>query len=136
MIKPSIALFVPTYTPFIERKFLTLTNAIGNPRLEDEYARIEWRNTKIRLRVALKFLRKRGNWKLFMVHFFFTDHLGHLYRGNTLRMFRIYVIAARIARLFRKVVPLNTSFLIVSDHGMKVIPSTKYVTIAITAFTQ
>ncbi|RLF18378.1 MAG: hypothetical protein DRZ82_08360 [Thermoprotei archaeon] len=126
VVKPSIALFVPTYTPFIERKFLTLTNAIGNPRLEDEYTRIVWRNMKIRLRVALKFLRKCSNWKLFMVHFFFTDQLGHLYRGNTLKMFRIYIIAARIARLFKKICPPNTLFLIVSDHGMKVIPGTKY----------
>ena len=118
-IKPSIALFVPTYTPFTERKFVTLVNAIGNPAMERLYVYHEYKNLKKQINILFRNLKRRLPWRLFMVYFSFTDHLGHLYRGNLSKMRRIYALADRLAHSVKSFLPEDALFLIISDHGMR-----------------
>lgn len=67
-----------------------------------------------------------GGWNLFMVHFMFTDLLGHIFFGNLTKMFGVYIKAEELVEEVKEIIGPETLLLIVSDHGMKTFGKGKY----------
>jgi len=114
VIKPSVALFIPTFSEPFEIRY-ELSNAFN--RGLDAYIKKIWEVHKFREHEFLKCLDK--DWKLCMCWFDLADLLGHIFIvKNPLKLLKGYLELNKIAKIARS--RLNkTIILIVSDHGME-----------------
>lgn len=114
-IKPSIAIDVPTYNEPTEY-FMRMSQSVskGIDSFEREALRI------FRERKTKTLERINDPWRLFMTYFKIADFWGHLYyvrRPSILR--ELYNSLDATARDLKMLIPKNTVFLIISDHGME-----------------
>ena len=118
-VKPSIALFVPAYNPNTQ-KDRNLQDAMSTGNLEKIERVIneahEWRVHKV-----LNIIKKTsGKWCLFMACFGLADWVGHVWIVKHIKKVKkAYQKLNMLAYNLKRLVPENTIFLIVSDHGMQ-----------------
>lgn len=126
IIPNSKALSVPPYQQWInEETRCLMKQAIDNPRRIDALEDYLWKVFERKKEKCLKIIGRR-DWNLFMVHFMFTDLLGHVYAGNSARIFEVYIEVERFIEDVKKILPKEALHLVVSDHGMKTIGEGTY----------
>jgi len=95
-------------------------NMISNTLKSDlaSVPRVLWYIYKLRKREMLR--RIHDDWKLFGAYFEIADTLGHLYMGKRpLRLLRVYLELNKLVKELKTVLPDDTAFIIVADHGMR-----------------
>jgi len=113
------ALSVPPYQKWIARETqLLLKEAIEKEEKRSVFEEHVW-NVFEQKRGKCISIISEDRWNLFMVHFMFTDLLGHIYAGNLTKMFGVYIRAEQLVEDLKKIIGDETLLLIVSDHGMK-----------------
>lgn len=119
IIPNSRAFSVPPYQEWISNETQRLMKeAINNPKRVGAFEEHVWKVSERKRKKCLKIVRQH-DWKLFMMHFIFTDLLGHFFVGNSARMFEVYSEAERFVDNVAKILPKKTLLIVVSDHGMK-----------------
>ena len=117
MVKPSIAVNVPPYNDPTEYHAI-LRDAAS--RGLSEYLKAIWRVHEMRVRDTLRALEEAGEWRLFMTWLDLADLLGHTCMGRRrLELMRGYMELNKLAGRLQGMVPRDTVFLIISDHGMR-----------------
>jgi len=121
VVKPSIPLFIPAYNE-PEKIHEILTEVFERGGLK-AYIRIIWKIHEWRKRALFSTLEGKRDWKLFMVWFDIADLIGHTcIKRNRAMLLKAYLDLNRMAGRLQKMVPNDTVFLIVSDHGMQAVP--------------
>lgn len=124
-IPKAIALSVPPYQTWRDPKTIGLMKEVlDGKETKNNFEKQVWRVFKKKREKYLKILS--GNWNLFMTHFIFTDMIGHMFVGNTERMFEAYLVAEDLVKKTKARISDDTFLLIVSDHGMKQFKKTPY----------
>ena len=119
LVPKTIAISVPAYNEpeiYLEIRRETV-EAIG-----DRYKTLAlllkvWKLFNIEYEETL--WKLKTDWNLFMVHFFVTDTIGHLYWNNPERIKKCYRLIDRKIKYLKESVDDETLVLIVSDHGLK-----------------
>lgn len=119
LIEDSIALDIPSYQEYYSAEISkALHDAIEDSNKEAEFEAKSWKLFEKRRKKCIQYFE--SSWKLFMAYFNFTDHFGHVFRGNIARMFNVYQVADELVANFKaRINNSSTLFLVVSDHGMK-----------------
>ena len=116
VINPSIAVNVPSYN---ESTYLHRRLSEAFYRGLKEYEKEIWRVHEERKKATYEAL-KNSDWKLFMTYFDLADLLGHLhFIKRPLKLLKAYLELNKLAAELQRMIPKNTVFLIISDHGMK-----------------
>ncbi len=117
-VKPSVAVNVPSYND------PTAYHAILDEAVRkglDEYIRAIWQVHRMRVSDTFKALKEVSEWKLFMTWLDLADLIGHVcIVKKKLELMKAYFELNRLASKLQRIVPVDTVFLIISDHGMKV----------------
>jgi len=114
VIKPSIALFIPSYNePLgLRQRALNKINKGIN-----EYIKAIWELHNYRKREFFKHLTN-NEWKLIMCWFDLADLISHAYTPNTkLQLLKTYYELNGLAKRVSEQVGSESALLIVSDHG-------------------
>jgi hypothetical protein len=113
------ALSVPPYQKWIDRETqLLLRDAVEKEERRSIFEEHVWNIFELKRKECLNIISE-GRWNLFMVHFMFTDLLGHVYAGDLTKMFGVYIKADQLVEEIKKIIKDETLLLVVSDHGMK-----------------
>jgi predicted AlkP superfamily phosphohydrolase/phosphomutase len=113
-IQPFVAVDVPSWNEL--RSFYRLSQAFR--RGLKEYEKEIWKIYEERKQKVFENLSKR--WRLFMAYFQIADLIGHIYFGKKLKkLHEVYKTLDVLAFDIKSLLPNDTIFLIVSDHGMK-----------------
>jgi len=113
------ALSVPPYKTWISRETqLLFGQAIEKEEKRGVFEEHIWNIFEQKRDKCIRIIQE-GNWNLFMAHFMFADLLGHIYAGNSTKMFGVYAKAEQLVEDVRSVIADETLLLVVSDHGMK-----------------
>lgn len=119
IVPDAVALSVPPYRRWIDPETSSIMRqALENVEQVDYLEDHVWGVFERKKKRCLTLLRE-PQWNLFMVHFMFTDLLGHVFAGNLTKMFRVYAEAEKLVEEVSEIVGKETPLLIVSDHGMK-----------------
>lgn len=119
IVPDAAALSVPPYQPWIDSETsLIMRQALENVEQVNFLENRVWGIFEQKKKKCLNLLRE-PKWNLFMAHFMFTDLLGHVFAGNSTKMFKVYAEAEKLVEEVSEIVGKETLLLIVSDHGMK-----------------
>jgi len=120
VVRPSVALFVPGYNePTRIHEILSEAFERGGTKT---YVRMIWKIHEWRKRILFRTLSRAKEWKLFMVWFDLADLIGHVcIKKNRIELLKAYLELNRMAGRLQELVPDDTLFLIVSDHGMQAV---------------
>ena len=117
IVKPSVALFVPGYS---EEDWIRDFYSEAFERGVEEAEKAVWRIHWYRKRRLFEELERSSDWRLFMAWFDLADWIGHLYMGRSkLKIMKAYFELAKLANKVRRMLPEDTLYMIVSDHGME-----------------
>jgi predicted AlkP superfamily pyrophosphatase or phosphodiesterase len=117
LIKPSKALFVPGYS---EESWIRDYYSKAFEKGVNEAEKAIWYIHSYRKQKLFSELEKSMDWRLFMVWFDLADWIGHLYMGRSkLKVMKAYFELNRLAAKVKEMIPEDTLFIIVSDHGME-----------------
>lgn len=116
-----IAISVPSYNEdsvnaLLQKKELEALHS-GSRKLMKETEELAWKVFRAKRKKTLNLLR--GDWDIFMVHFYFLDPLQHLFWYDSERISRAYEEADTTVKLIQGKMPKDCLMLIVSDHGQK-----------------
>lgn len=113
------ALSVPPYQKWIHSETqLLLKQAIETEEKTSTFEKHVWSIFEQKREKCIKIIQE-VDWNLFMTHFMATDLLGHLFAGNSTKMFGVYIKAEQLVEDVKSLIGEETLLLIVSDHGMK-----------------
>jgi len=120
VIKPSVALFIPSYNEPIE--FRNMYDDAAKKGLK-ELEKTIWAIHEIRKNIFFEYLDK-DDWRLLMCWFDLADMIAHLYssRRSKLRLMKAYFELNNIAKKVRERIGDDVAVLIVSDHGIQKLP--------------
>ncbi len=116
IIEDSVAIWVPSYNP-CDNLYWALRKAMKKGI--KEYERCIWRVHRVRYLEMIRQLKRVKNWSLFMAYYDLADLLGHIYISK--KRYKLYIAYRKLDKLVNEVkrmIPNDTFFLIVSDHGM------------------
>jgi hypothetical protein len=117
-LAPSIAISVPPIQMWISSYTINLMKKV----LENKVKLTFYKSHVLKVfseKRKLCFEKIKGKWTIFMVHFLFTDLLGHFYINRLEKMRQIYDKAKKVVAEIKKELSDDTLLIILSDHGMK-----------------
>ncbi len=115
MVKPSIAVWFKCYNEpdwiYQVRTEAGLKNGIK------AVDKLTWEIHEMRKKEVMKHIS--NEWVLFGAYFEIADWIGHTLYSDVDGLMRTYFELDKLARELKRMVPKDTLFLIISDHGMQ-----------------
>lgn len=120
--KNAIAINVPSYNSEMReldeiRRVLSLWAKDRSKKVEDLIERKLWDQFRKQKKRCIQIL-KEGRCDLYMVYWYTTDYMGHLWRGDEMKMWETYASCDELVYDLKKFAK-DAFVLVASDHGMK-----------------